>query len=401
MSKTTSSSSPSKTPVQLPEDIQAEILNRLPVQTLARFRCVCKSWHRLFTDPFFINNHLRRHHSTTPHRIILSRYFKSPLSISLHHRNHNLQELHLPFISGHTYYVKGHCHGLICIIINNGDIVLWNPSINQHRILPTPSNFMKTREVLGIGFDSTINDYKIIRAPSSYCNIKVKDYNPQIEILTLTSNSWRKLPDEVTPPYFIEHYHQSVTLNNAVYWLTLDDISTVVLKFSLSEEKFTVVPNPPDNNGRNLSWLGVLNGALCVVHSQRRVYFDIWATRDDCNWERMVSVSKFLDRLRSLDYAPLCFMKNGELVINVRGKGVFAYDEEADEYSKIAEVDDVKWLQETVYTESLVSPHGDGGDGFLERISSSSTRSRNLWKMLRRFTNGVVDHFNGKGSKTK
>ncbi|OEL12803.1 hypothetical protein BAE44_0026175, partial [Dichanthelium oligosanthes] len=37
----------------LPEDVIFDVLARLPVKTLCRFRCVCKGWHALISDPAF------------------------------------------------------------------------------------------------------------------------------------------------------------------------------------------------------------------------------------------------------------------------------------------------------------------------------------------------------------
>ncbi|XP_061371664.1 F-box/kelch-repeat protein At3g23880-like [Gastrolobium bilobum] len=38
-------------------DVIHEILLRLPVKSLVRFKSVCKSWHSLISDPHFANSH--------------------------------------------------------------------------------------------------------------------------------------------------------------------------------------------------------------------------------------------------------------------------------------------------------------------------------------------------------
>nr|GMD41380.1 putative F-box protein At3g52320 [Ipomoea batatas] len=44
----------------LPEDMVAEILSWLPVESLLRFKCVCKNWRHLIHQDDFVEKHLRR-----------------------------------------------------------------------------------------------------------------------------------------------------------------------------------------------------------------------------------------------------------------------------------------------------------------------------------------------------
>ena len=141
-----------------------------------------------------------------------------------------------------------------------------------------------------------------------------------------------------------------------------------------------------------------------MIHSHRRDYFDVWSTQDDRNWKKMVRVSKIVDPepcLSSLDYAPLCYVESGELIMSVRGKGLVAYDPEVERYRKVAAMEDARWLQETVYTETLVSPYGCGGDGQLQQPGSSNSFTRGLWEVLIGITNAAVAHFTCRGSTSK
>ncbi|KAL3585055.1 hypothetical protein D5086_011922 [Populus alba] len=44
----------------VPAEIITDILSRLPVRTLKRFRCVSKSWCKETESPYFINMHLQK-----------------------------------------------------------------------------------------------------------------------------------------------------------------------------------------------------------------------------------------------------------------------------------------------------------------------------------------------------
>ncbi|CAL5031391.1 unnamed protein product [Urochloa decumbens] len=59
----------------LPEDIHAEILARLPAKSVLRFRSVCKAWRRITTDPRFLAAHAR----LRPAEVVLYMYLDSAL----------------------------------------------------------------------------------------------------------------------------------------------------------------------------------------------------------------------------------------------------------------------------------------------------------------------------------
>lgn len=45
---------------RLPLELESNILSRLPVQSLSRFRCVCKRWRDEINHPNFITSHTTR-----------------------------------------------------------------------------------------------------------------------------------------------------------------------------------------------------------------------------------------------------------------------------------------------------------------------------------------------------
>lgn len=358
---------------QLTEDVLADILKRVPVKSLARFRCVSHSLQSLIKNPIFIKMELdfllktriRILFSSGPRTILSLGTDESECTRLVDHVDgfDLVKGVELDASPRHSFSVKGHGNGLLCLILN-GMIVLWNPSIREYRRLPKPKNFQDSNEVLGFGFDSASNDYKVVRAPSTMLRTHCRDYQPRVEVFSLNSNSWRKLPDEATPPFFISNYYQSVFVAGGLYWLTLDKTKTVILRFDLAEEKFELVPAPLEEMGCKMpwTWLGVLKGYLCVLDSQvfdfSDMHFDIWMTENDRTWTKMITVHKWLpDSLSGrMGYTPLCFNKNGELLLSLTWEGVMAYDPISNEYRKIHSVE---YVQVTVYSETLVSPHAN------------------------------------------
>ena len=53
----------------LPEELIVEIILRLPVRSLLQFKCVCKTWKTLISNPQFAKRHLL---SSTPHLQLVS-----------------------------------------------------------------------------------------------------------------------------------------------------------------------------------------------------------------------------------------------------------------------------------------------------------------------------------------
>ncbi|CAK8534092.1 unnamed protein product [Lathyrus sativus] len=397
-------------PVHLPEDVLAEILIRLPVKILVQCRFVCKSWAKLVTDPIFINKHL---HLNSPTRIIFSdRQQVYPISISLPLNPNsnsvlNTQRLRPP-LCPHAFQVKSYCNGLFIIIKDEGPIILWNPSISRHRVLPVPAlppsenhcsrRFL--RDICAIGYDSLNDVYKIIVAPFSYGAWNV-------EVLSLNSNSWRKLPDAAEyPPYHVEYFRphqQPLSINGAIYWIADDHFSDdhfpVIVRFDVCQERFSRVPPPWCDTRRGIYWIGDINHSLCTLNYDDESCTHIWSTQDDFNWVKLITFSKIVEpnpqsQTSFLYYAPLCFNENGELLISVRGagcsfdrrRGLVVYDPKEQSYRRFLLEDNTHWMEETVYSDSLVFPNEP-----LDKTCSASS-SGSFKQMMLNFSHTILSH---------
>ncbi|KAK9289337.1 hypothetical protein L1049_007492 [Liquidambar formosana] len=148
----------------LPHDVVIEILSRLPVKTLLRFRCVCKSWYATITHPSFITTHLNRISSYNNHGYLQNSSFDP---------NEKSKWFETPFNCRPSYYLNlvGSVNGILCLVdertyFGSRTVYLWNPSIRKFKILPSPSTIhhhsnRKNPVVFGFGFHRWSNDYKV------------------------------------------------------------------------------------------------------------------------------------------------------------------------------------------------------------------------------------------------
>ncbi|XP_009621491.1 putative F-box protein At1g47790 [Nicotiana tomentosiformis] len=146
-SKTTKSRAPAdpkKSDLYFPREIISNILSRLPVKILLRFRCVCKQWRNLISMPNFIAAHFR--HSSALQRsgssilIHTCHYETSGHALSLYNRrDESFVELDNPYPCFFpNMFIAGLVNGIVCLFQKaSGDVfTLWNPAMRQYRMVP-------------------------------------------------------------------------------------------------------------------------------------------------------------------------------------------------------------------------------------------------------------------------
>ncbi len=198
----------------LPQEVVEDILSRLPVKSLKRFKCLNKSWCALIQSPTFIAQHL--HHSSQSNNACLlvkhqdNTTKKNMLSLIPNDYDHRHGELDmsvnlgLPFFNEDTQSlkVKGACiNGIVCLYggaqFGNKDIVLWNPAMREFKVVPAcpidcPPYADYSVEGLGFGYDAKTKDYKVVRTVYIW-EVNGPLYPHLIEVFSLNTNAWRKI----------------------------------------------------------------------------------------------------------------------------------------------------------------------------------------------------------------
>ncbi|XP_059639621.1 F-box/kelch-repeat protein At3g23880-like [Cornus florida] len=293
---------------RLPKELIAEILTRLPVKALLKFRCVCKSWGSLISSPKFITSklnqtiHLNKINNTDTH--IIGRYINANeegggeegrYSVIIYDGSCFI-ELENPILyCASQLHIFGSCNGLVCLSDNIFDyvfkkvnnLILWNPSIRKSMRLPMSSIGIDShglREVVdGYGFDSKTNDYKVVRI--AYIN----DFpDAEVELYSLNRGCWRRI-------YVVGPHHRftfaplpsQVFVNGIVHWVGGDldaDYDISILTFDMSSEVFCkMMPPaaPPHGWMPTRLAVSVLGESLCLGHFDSLVSkVSIWVMKE-------------------------------------------------------------------------------------------------------------------------
>ena len=187
----------------LPDNVVFDILIRLPVKSLIRFRCVSQSWNSTITNPIFITKHLDLASSlsdinnygyllVTPLRNYpsLDPSSSQEWTTFVYNTNRTLTQISRFEIPFHSNLIIGFCNGVFCLAANNDDfdekdlrrsLYLWNASIRKlKKLLAThPAD----RAVFGFGYHPQNNDYKILRVTFAMREVTRKP--AEAEIYTL------------------------------------------------------------------------------------------------------------------------------------------------------------------------------------------------------------------------
>ncbi|KAB2061911.1 hypothetical protein ES319_A10G118300v1 [Gossypium barbadense] len=322
----------------LSSDVIVEILMRLPVKSICRFKCVCKLWCLLISDPTFIKRHLNlaiidKDIEHQRQKLIL----RSSSTPSLYHvecaamtsNDVMAVKLHFPLISSFDK-VKFICSFNLKRIPNF--YIDINRSLDDRVSRPL---------VYGFGYDHSFDDYNVVKFM----------YESIVYVYSLKTDTWRRAQRF---SYRRFNSDSGVHLNGAVHWVfargkdfSLVSMPRLIVAFDFAEGKFRELPRPYDD-AENVTAVGVLGGCLCWLGEQQ----DFWVMKEYAvkeSWTKVVIGVPFLNLRPS-------FLKNDEalLVIN---EGLIVYNPKEDTHREIVihGINGRGNLEIETYVESLVS----------------------------------------------
>ncbi|XP_073150703.1 F-box/kelch-repeat protein At3g23880-like [Henckelia pumila] len=240
--------------MNLSEDVIVEILSRLPVKSLVRFRCVCKSWYVLVRDPSFITKHYKYLSSKEgDHLLVIKRdNITNERVISLLKNGGDgtfVDRDFSPFLNdtfGHVRLI-GPCNGIAALYGFHDNIALWNPAIGDLKLLlasqvSRPPDAKIRGGDLGIGFDPITNDFKVIQI--LFCVSHESRPVNHVEIYSSKTNSWKKHGSDMPANIMYYNTWSMVYKNETFCWWAQDSSVEVILSFNMRQEIFEKTPLP-------------------------------------------------------------------------------------------------------------------------------------------------------------
>ncbi|MED6212572.1 hypothetical protein PIB30_084716, partial [Stylosanthes scabra] len=266
----------------LPTELIMEILLRLPVKSLMRFKCVSKSWFAMISDENFAKSHFKFSAESKNHRILC--YGDDGL-MSIHpdllfHHDPDSPKLSLPHSLPVNVSIQGSCRGFI-MLQEFPYLIIWNPSTGESRRIPydhlSASNIelriLMDSFIFGFGYDASKDDYLAIIVWSNVDGRKFLEY------FSMRINQWERV-EVVLPSTAMDAAASSpgYYLNGAIHW---DAMSDFILAFDMIERQFFEIPLPEPLAKDYMSCcLELLGGFLCLCVWNESKKTEIWVMKE-------------------------------------------------------------------------------------------------------------------------
>ncbi|KAF9617509.1 hypothetical protein IFM89_036713 [Coptis chinensis] len=279
----------------MPYDLLLEILTRLPVKSLFRFKSVCKTWCYLIQDPIFIQRHSKQSKKAACLYLSVGKgYFRHIVAVNQQGATASICRMRSPCCP------LQYCNGLICystfgtVSPRRTNLHVFNPTTGESTTLPTNSGYCIK---FGLGYDESINKYKVVDVDSSPCLI-----------FTLgEDSSWRPI---CSKPAVSVLPAESIFVNGALHW----NSDGVVISFDLKNEKFGAITHPKKFTSSSWKYLLDCEGFLCmfcVDNNNYQLVFSLWMLKDYDTW---VEWSFVLPDLPTKIDMPEVVVLNGEIL---------------------------------------------------------------------------------------
>ncbi|KAL9663256.1 hypothetical protein QQ045_028095 [Rhodiola kirilowii] len=258
--------------IHLPRDMITEVLRKLPVKTLIRFKSVSKTWYDLISDPKFhamqrkIVESIGPSFSTYCQRLLIRNYSAGSDSLTIHGPNNLLPATALPLELlvklkslrpqfrpdfGYNYFrAIGPCNGVYLVDdFYYGNTAMWNHATREYKLLRLPEGYYISTGIFD--WESRIHgfiseEFADGRVDFLVVIFYISKTNMNNILFRSSTGSWKtlksQLPEECYYCQTVSKY--MVHVNKKIYWLACRKRIHFLLCFDTISETFEKVDLP-------------------------------------------------------------------------------------------------------------------------------------------------------------
>ncbi|XP_073120009.1 F-box/kelch-repeat protein At3g23880-like [Henckelia pumila] len=312
----------------IPRDVLENILSRLPVKSLLRFKTVSKSWKAVIEDPGFARTHSKQ-----------SNISNSQCLFTNYHRDASYS---LIIFDGHEFYTESIgrfplkyesyayflcvCEGILVFKYKaynrrtrGRTFLLLNPFTRNLSTFSCPYDFEKNTkricdsEGYGLCFDKYEDDYKFVAVLGG----------GKYLVYSFESDSWVERRCEFGGQ--CDYPREGIYVNGVVYWVTLESRFHVsnygIVYFDPKDDLLKKLDAPHDLRHGIRFGLTNLRGNLCLFtrddDQEYVIEIEIWFLKEDQHhkrWTKIATVPKAYDHEFFSPEIPLYLTSENELV---------------------------------------------------------------------------------------
>lgn len=361
--------------VELPEELVfSEILTRLPVKALTRFKSVSKTWNCRISSPNFIKSHLKCTISNpfvpTNCVFIKSAYYFYILNYSAYDRypDDSFGEKGLTLVKSIKFYdngvntfLVGSCNGLVCFGRGNAftrlnySFYIYNPLMGQFLNAVDPLGNFEGKLIYGFGFVSSKDDYLLFVG-----GLQRRSYENFVYVYSLRSNDWKKIGAFDANKFSIFLGGRGVLVNETLHW-DATQVRTLngkgIYGFDLVDEIFKDVRMPRVFRGNDLFLdfkVSEVGGCLCAWAEDIYGGVEMWMLMQYGVWDSWTKLFK-IDMIPGLDNFYGC-SENGKVLVQTDDGSLLLADPDHGSTRFISIVKDLGGIEVVSYIRSPVSP---------------------------------------------
>ncbi|XP_074281644.1 F-box/kelch-repeat protein At3g23880-like [Silene latifolia] len=248
-----------------------EILTRLPIKSILRFKSVSKQWYSTLSSSDFANAHLMKSpfsHPSAPVNTLLIENDKNYNIFSYDDDDQisgnfedNLVKLDVDFGVGKDHLIlTGCCNGLVCLTsASNEYLIIWNPATRKLHKYPSHGYFKCPDEAnhvsitCGFGYASSVDDYKFVGILSV---VQGSTRSNIVHVFSMRENRWRNIEFGHDPLFIL---NLGVFVSDKLYWKAYSkQAGYLLVSFDLAVERFDIINMDWDKS----DFLGVMRGCL-------------------------------------------------------------------------------------------------------------------------------------------